>query len=156
MRLFKPLALGTLITLAALALNHCYFAPAAQVERAVRQAIRAVEREDTEGAVAFLDDQFADSVGLGREAWRRLMVATSAKWKDIRIRLYKVEVTVHGDDATLKCHALADATLASSMGPGKIPDRETAGRQNLELRLHRDRHGWRLRGVGDLEMGSWL
>jgi hypothetical protein len=149
------IAVALAIAGAALVARQCWFTPEARVERAVSQAVKAVERENLDGVLAFVDDSFSDAVGLDRAEWTRLLQDVWTKWKDIDIRLVQPTVVVNGREATVHCHALIDATAAATMGPGKTPDRQSGGRENLEMRLREIDGRWRLVGMGGATPGEW-
>jgi hypothetical protein len=151
----KLIGLGVLALIAGLIVRSCYFTPEARVKRALSKAIAALEEQNLDGVLAFIHPEFSDSLGLDRGAWTVILQATWARWKDIKVKLLQPKIAVSGRHAKVSFHAMVDATLASSMKPGQVPDRETFGRQNVELSLVEDGGVWRMTGVGDLTPSEW-
>jgi hypothetical protein len=151
----RAFVLVAVLFITALVVRQCWFTPEAQVKRTVKKAIAAIEQQDRDGLAEFLLPDFIDPLGFGREFWLAVADRTWKQWKDIKIRLLQPEISIRGKQAVIRFHAVVDATAAESIGPGKLPDRQTAGRQNVELVLVNGDGGWRLKQVGDISPAEW-
>lgn len=151
----RILLLGLVVATIAALLFHFHFSPEARIDRAVAGAVKALETEDDDALDAFFHPDFKDAFNLDKDTWLSLVQYSWQHWKDVKIRLLQPEIAIQGDRATMRFNAIAEATAADSIGPGKIPRRETATRQKVELQLSRENGEWRLIGVGDLSPAEW-
>jgi len=148
-----PLLIALLVLV--LIINHCYCTPEAQVKRALRAAIKAAEKDDVAGISNFIADDYRDQFGADKATWVMLIGLALQQWKDINIKIVQLKIKIIGDQATTTFAVIGEATSAASLGPGKIPDRQTYQRANVTLQLARQQDRWVLVNFGDLNAQEW-
>lgn len=151
----KILWLALPTVLLAIVVHNCYLSPEAQVKRAVKAALVAVERQDVDQVMAFFHPAFSDSLGFAADQWRLLLDYSWQRYKDVDVTLIQPTITVDGDMAKMTFHARVDATLAASLREDAQPVRPSAYRQNVDITLKKDGAAWKLLDIGDITAAEW-